>query len=243
MAYRLRTHTQVEHYDYFNSFGLHGNSSPDFQNGSTSSRRFQYRIISHTQRIFYYGYFILHYSRFFIRSDFRRYGHRLMNDSQIKNLLGKGYSAEHIANYGQCSKLQIDRVIEREKIADMLTDQNRKLDDIAQTLVEQIVDDCDLAESQPGFIPDDYAEQSECPNCDSSNAKTTCGSCDSIWCGDCDPAPSALCHTCHGRGHSTASFQLGIIHWENGSPELDQARSLILEAIDLIATRRNEVQV
>jgi hypothetical protein len=32
----------------------------------------------------------------------------------------------------------------------------------------------------------------------------TCGSCLRSWCGACDPAPSALCHYCHGRGHSEA---------------------------------------
>lgn len=32
--------------------------------------------------------------------------------------------------------------------------------------------------------------------------KVTCGNCGNSWCEKCDPAPSALCHTCHGRGHS-----------------------------------------
>ena len=34
--------------------------------------------------------------------------------------------------------------------------------------------------------------------------KVTCGNCDRSWCEYCDPAPSALCHWCHGRGHSDA---------------------------------------
>lgn len=34
--------------------------------------------------------------------------------------------------------------------------------------------------------------------------KVTCGNCGNSWCGKCDPAPSALCHWCNGRGHSTA---------------------------------------
>ena len=34
--------------------------------------------------------------------------------------------------------------------------------------------------------------------------RVTCGGCDSAWCEKCDPGPSALCHTCHGRGYSTA---------------------------------------
>lgn len=36
------------------------------------------------------------------------------------------------------------------------------------------------------------------------HARTTCGGCGNAWCGECDPAPSALCHWCHGRGKSTA---------------------------------------
>lgn len=32
----------------------------------------------------------------------------------------------------------------------------------------------------------------------------TCGICGRSWCEQCDPAPSALCHWCHGRGYSTA---------------------------------------
>lgn len=32
----------------------------------------------------------------------------------------------------------------------------------------------------------------------------TCGNCHNAWCEACDPAPAALCHTCHGRGYSTA---------------------------------------
>ena len=33
--------------------------------------------------------------------------------------------------------------------------------------------------------------------------KVTCGNCGESWCEKCDPAPAALCHTCHGRGYST----------------------------------------
>ena len=32
----------------------------------------------------------------------------------------------------------------------------------------------------------------------------TCGTCGNSWCAACDPCPAALCHWCHGRGHSTA---------------------------------------
>ena len=34
--------------------------------------------------------------------------------------------------------------------------------------------------------------------------KVTCGNCQRSWDEDKDPAPSALCHWCHGRGYSTA---------------------------------------
>lgn len=37
----------------------------------------------------------------------------------------------------------------------------------------------------------------------------TCGTCGAVWCGSCDPAPSALCHTCHGRGYSIAEVMPG----------------------------------
>jgi hypothetical protein len=37
-----------------------------------------------------------------------------------------------------------------------------------------------------------------------SRGIATCGRCHSQWCADCDPCPAALCHTCHGRGYSTA---------------------------------------
>jgi hypothetical protein len=31
---------------------------------------------------------------------------------------------------------------------------------------------------------------------------TTCGKCGHVWCDRCDPAPSAMCHKCNGRGPS-----------------------------------------
>ena len=33
-----------------------------------------------------------------------------------------------------------------------------------------------------------------------------CGGCGRSWCDRCDPAPSALCHWCNGRGYSTAAI-------------------------------------
>jgi hypothetical protein len=37
----------------------------------------------------------------------------------------------------------------------------------------------------------------------------TCGNCVRSWCARCDPAPSALCHYCHGRGFSLAPLPFG----------------------------------
>ncbi len=34
--------------------------------------------------------------------------------------------------------------------------------------------------------------------------KVSCAGCGLEWCERCDPAPSALCPRCHGRGYSTA---------------------------------------
>lgn len=35
---------------------------------------------------------------------------------------------------------------------------------------------------------------------------TTCGKCQNRWCSACDPAPSAQCHWCTGRGYSIAPW-------------------------------------
>jgi len=45
--------------------------------------------------------------------------------------------------------------------------------------------------------------QTDTHGCDAPE-RVTCGSCGNSWCERCDPAPSALCHYCHGRGVSTA---------------------------------------
>ena len=44
------------------------------------------------------------------------------------------------------------------------------------------------------------------PNADNLPAlqMVTCGACFASWCERCDPAPSALCHCCNGRGYSLA---------------------------------------
>lgn len=36
--------------------------------------------------------------------------------------------------------------------------------------------------------------------------RATCGNCGASWNDAADPAPAALCHTCHGRGYSTAEL-------------------------------------
>lgn len=64
-------------------------------------------------------------------------------------------------------------------------------------------------------------------------ARATCGNCGASWCSRCDPAPSALCHSCHGRGHSTAEIDpapdIGaIMAYEQG--DLDDAACLELFA-------------
>ena len=44
-------------------------------------------------------------------------------------------------------------------------------------------------------------------SCCEQPARVTCGTCELSWCERCDPCPSALCHRCHGRGHSTAPLE------------------------------------
>jgi len=53
----------------------------------------------------------------------------------------------------------------------------------------------------------------DCHRFDSDGAslepdRVTCGNCGRSWCERCDPTPSALCHYCHGRGHSFAALTL-----------------------------------
>lgn len=51
-----------------------------------------------------------------------------------------------------------------------------------------------------------------CPRADDGRAAVvTCGTCRAQWCERCDPAPGALCHTCNGRGYSTAEIRAGVI--------------------------------
>lgn len=46
---------------------------------------------------------------------------------------------------------------------------------------------------------------------DHSPDVVTCGNCNRSWCERCDPAPSAPCHWCHGRGKSKYRVKLGEI--------------------------------
>ena len=50
------------------------------------------------------------------------------------------------------------------------------------------------------------ATYAEC-NHASSYSEAVCLTCCAHWCDECDPAPSALCHYCHGRGYSTALIE------------------------------------
>lgn len=45
--------------------------------------------------------------------------------------------------------------------------------------------------------------------CDASD-KVQCGHCGLQWCEHHDPAPSAMCHACHGRGYTTAPWYADI---------------------------------
>lgn len=50
-------------------------------------------------------------------------------------------------------------------------------------------------------------DEDQC-GCDCAKV-VTCGGCHASWCERCDPAPSALCHVCHGRGYTTARVRRG----------------------------------
>lgn len=50
-----------------------------------------------------------------------------------------------------------------------------------------------------------------------STALTQCGANRKhVWCGDCDPAPSAQCHWCNGRGYSPARHGATVIEYCTG---------------------------
>ncbi len=65
----------------------------------------------------------------------------------------------------------------------------------------------DQADDQEGYDCGDYSpmfDWDDLPDIDCRVSKVTCGNCGRSWDERQDPAPSALCHWCHGRGHSTA---------------------------------------
>jgi len=60
---------------------------------------------------------------------------------------------------------------------------------------------------------EDQGPPHQCPGTDEDDKPlqpdaATCGICGRSWCDRCDPAPSALCHFCHGRGESSAPLFL-----------------------------------
>ncbi len=56
--------------------------------------------------------------------------------------------------------------------------------------------------------------------------KATCGTCKGSWCERCDPGPSALCPTCHGRGYSLAPLEPDEVSAETIEPD---GRSELIE--------------
>ena len=51
--------------------------------------------------------------------------------------------------------------------------------------------------------------------------RVSCPGCGLEWCERCDPAPSALCPTCHGRGYSTAPLnEIGARQLRAGNERL-----------------------
>ena len=93
------------------------------------------------------------------------------------------------------------RACEREDANPLVLDASS----IVSCVVECLCDDHDYGNDPDGKYLD-YCRGTEegGPLHDCETSRVTCGNCDSSWCEKCDPGPSALCHTCHGRGHSTA---------------------------------------
>lgn len=65
----------------------------------------------------------------------------------------------------------------------------------------------------PEFYPSDAGDFLKvqapiaCPHHGAGHVVTCGGNRRHRWCEACDPAPSALCHWCHGRGYSTAPIR------------------------------------
>jgi hypothetical protein len=83
--------------------------------------------------------------------------------------------------------------------------------DVERDCADEVIGD---EEDRDGFhiveiIPVEHplADRATPAECDLRYAaEVTCGACGASWCEKCDPAPSALCHYCHGRGYSTAEI-------------------------------------
>ena len=114
------------------------------------------------------------------------------------------------------------------------------LREMDQRLAEITSDEQDIAEA--ACKPDEFDDYTEARcECDPEEPKrVTCGNCSAEWCERCDPAPSALCHTCHGRGYSTAPLKQGIVYPENAAPEVDHARTLVQQAIEELEDWQNQ---
>lgn len=106
------------------------------------------------------------------------------------------------------------------------------LRDMDQRLAEITSDEQDIAERE--CKPDEFDDYTEvqCDCKEQEPKRVTCGNCGTEWCERCDPAPSALCHVCHGRGHTTAPLKQGIVYPEHAAPEVDHARTLVQQAIE-----------
>ena len=46
--------------------------------------------------------------------------------------------------------------------------------------------------------------------------RTQCGICKRVWCAECEPAPSALCHWCHGNGGAQSKPGTGYLEYCTG---------------------------
>jgi len=102
-------------------------------------------------------------------------------------------------------------------------------------VASELMDEQDKAEEtviSDDLAFDDFSEQ-EC-KCGDNPQRVTCGKCHQEWCEKCDPAPSAMCHWCNGNGGPETPLRWGIVYPEHASPELDDAKSKIVELYELL---------
>lgn len=90
-------------------------------------------------------------------------------------------------------------------------DDNTRKWNVAEWLDDSTVQGWEITEGHPEGCPgcarnDGMKSKPATCNHASDYAETVCLTCGAHWCGECDPAPSALCHYCHGRGYSTAEI-------------------------------------